>query len=100
MRCRPTPRTSARAVTPRRSMATADPTFFSSAAQWRRWLEKNHAKADELVVGFWKTGTGKPSMTWSESVDEALCFGWIDAIRRRIDDDSYSIRFTRRKATS
>lgn len=75
-------------------------TFFGSAAEWRRWLEKNHAKADELVVGFWKKGTGKPSMTWSESVDEALCFGWIDAIRRRIDDESYSIRFTRRKPTS
>ena len=81
-------------------MATADPRFFSSAAEWRAWLEKNHDRADELVVGFWKKATGKPSMTWSESVDEALCFGWIDAIRRRIDDDSYSIRFTRRKPTS
>ncbi|MDX6199567.1 MAG: hypothetical protein QOJ79_2718 [Actinomycetota bacterium] len=75
-------------------------TFFGSAREWRAWLEKNHATADELVVGFWKKGTGKPSMTWSESVDEALCFGWIDAIRRRIDDESYSIRFTRRKPTS
>ncbi|MDT7538885.1 MAG: hypothetical protein QOI82_2470 [Actinomycetota bacterium] len=75
-------------------------TFFDSAAQWRAWLEQNHATTDELVVGFWKRGTGKASMTWSESVDEALCFGWIDAIRRRIDDESYSIRFTRRKPTS
>jgi uncharacterized protein YdeI (YjbR/CyaY-like superfamily) len=75
-------------------------TFFGSSAEWRAWLEQNHATADELVVGFWKKGTGKASITWSESVDEALCFGWIDAIRRRIDDDSYSIRFTRRKPTS
>jgi uncharacterized protein YdeI (YjbR/CyaY-like superfamily) len=75
-------------------------TFFGSAAEWRTWLEQHHASADELVVGFWKKGTGKPSMTWSESVDEALCFGWIDAIRPRIDDESYSIRFTRRKPTS
>jgi uncharacterized protein YdeI (YjbR/CyaY-like superfamily) len=81
-------------------MATPDPEFFSSAAQWRSWLEQHHDTADELVVGFWKKGTGKPSMSWSESVDEALCFGWIDAIRRRIDDESYSIRFTRRKPTS
>jgi uncharacterized protein YdeI (YjbR/CyaY-like superfamily) len=78
----------------------ATPEFFSSPAQWRTWLEKHHADADELVVGFWKTSSGKPSMTWSESVDEALCFGWIDAVRRRIDDESYSIRFTRRKPTS
>jgi uncharacterized protein YdeI (YjbR/CyaY-like superfamily) len=74
--------------------------FFASPEKWRAWLEKNAATADELVVGFWKKGTGKPSMTWSESVDEALCFGWIDAIRRRIDGESYSIRFTRRKPTS
>ena len=74
--------------------------FFASPAKWRAWLEKNAATADEVVVGFWKKGTGKPSMTWSESVDEALCFGWIDGIRRRIDDDSYSIRFTPRKPTS
>jgi uncharacterized protein YdeI (YjbR/CyaY-like superfamily) len=81
-------------------MATADPTFFSSPAEWRAWLEQHAETADELVVGFWKKATGRPSMTWSESVDEALCFGWIDAVRRRIDDDSYSIRFTRRKASS
>jgi uncharacterized protein YdeI (YjbR/CyaY-like superfamily) len=74
--------------------------FFATAAEWRAWLEANHASETELVVGFYKTKTGKPCMTWSESVDEALCFGWIDAIRRRIDDDSYSIRFTRRKPSS
>jgi uncharacterized protein YdeI (YjbR/CyaY-like superfamily) len=74
--------------------------FFASPAAWRAWLEQHHASETELVVGFWKTGTGTPSMTWSESVDEALCFGWIDAIRRRVDDDCYSIRFTRRRPTS
>jgi uncharacterized protein YdeI (YjbR/CyaY-like superfamily) len=74
--------------------------FFASGAVWRRWLEANAATADELVVGFWKKDSGRPSMTWSESVDEALCFGWIDGIRRRIDGESYSIRFTRRKPTS
>lgn len=81
-------------------MATPDPLFFASAAEWRSWLSLHAATEDELVVGFWKKGTGRPSMTWSESVDEALCFGWIDAVRRRIDDDSYSIRFTHRKPTS
>ena len=75
-------------------------TFFSSPGEWRAWLVAHADSADELVVGFWRKGTGRPSMTWSESVDEALCFGWIDAVRRRIDDDSYSIRFTRRKPTS
>jgi uncharacterized protein YdeI (YjbR/CyaY-like superfamily) len=74
--------------------------LFASPADWRAWLEQHHASATELVVGFWKTGTGKACMTWSESVDEALCFGWIDAVRRRVDEDSYSIRFTRRKPTS
>jgi uncharacterized protein YdeI (YjbR/CyaY-like superfamily) len=74
--------------------------FFSTADEWRTWLEEHHATADELVVGFWKRDSGKPSMTWSESVDEALCFGWIDAVRRRVDDESYTIRFTRRKASS
>src|SRR5207237_1334840 len=74
--------------------------FFASADEWRSWLEANHDTADELVVGFWKVGSGKPSMTWSESVDEALCFGWIDAVRRRVDDESYTIRFTRRRPTS
>jgi uncharacterized protein YdeI (YjbR/CyaY-like superfamily) len=80
--------------------STATPEFFASAADWRAWLEENAATETELLVGFWKKGTGRPAMAWSESVDEALCFGWIDAVRRRIDDDSYSIRFTRRKPTS
>ena len=74
-----------------------EPTFFVTPAKWRAWLEKHHATAAELSVGFWKTNTGKPSITWPQSVDEALCFGWIDGVRHRIDDEAYRIRFTPRK---
>jgi uncharacterized protein YdeI (YjbR/CyaY-like superfamily) len=77
--------------------APAKPTFFATPAEWRAWLEANHATAPEISVGFWKVGSGKPSITWPESVDEALCFGWIDGVRHRIDDESYRIRFTPRK---
>lgn len=63
-------------------------------------MEKNHDKEEEIIVGFYKKGSGKPNLTWSESVDQALCFGWIDSIRRSIDQDSYCIRFTPRKRTS
>jgi uncharacterized protein YdeI (YjbR/CyaY-like superfamily) len=76
------------------------PTFFETPDAFRAWLEKNHTKATELLVGFHKKGSGKPSITWPESVDQALCFGWIDGVRRRIDDVSYSIRFTPRKRGS
>jgi uncharacterized protein YdeI (YjbR/CyaY-like superfamily) len=76
------------------------PLFFPTPAKFRAWLEKNHAKERELLVGFYKRDSGKPSMTWPESVDQALCFGWIDGVRRRIDDESYTIRFTPRKASS
>jgi uncharacterized protein YdeI (YjbR/CyaY-like superfamily) len=76
------------------------PHFFKTPADFRRWLAKNHASATELLVGFYKKDSGKPSITWPQSVDEALCFGWIDGVRRRIDDVSYSIRFTPRKKTS
>ena len=76
------------------------PKFFATPAQFRAWLEKNHAKAAELVVGFHKRGTKKPSITWPESVDEALCFGWIDGVRRSLGDEAYTIRFTPRKKTS
>jgi uncharacterized protein YdeI (YjbR/CyaY-like superfamily) len=76
------------------------PTFFKTPADFRAWLEKHHASARELLVGFHKKDSGKPSITWPESVDEALCFGWIDGIRRRIDDVSYSIRFTPRRRGS
>jgi uncharacterized protein YdeI (YjbR/CyaY-like superfamily) len=76
------------------------PHFFASPAAFRTWLEKNHASATELLVGFYKKDSGKPSITWPESVDQALCYGWIDGVRRRIDDVSYSIRFTPRKQIS
>jgi uncharacterized protein YdeI (YjbR/CyaY-like superfamily) len=76
------------------------PTFFAKQSDFRKWLEKNHEKKTELVVGFYKVGSGKPSMTWSQSVDEALCFGWIDGVRKSTDKDSYQIRFTKRKPTS
>ncbi len=76
------------------------PKFFPSQSDFRKWLEKNHDKKTELLVGFHKVGTGKASMAWSESVDQALCFGWIDGIRRRLDDDSYTIRFTPRRSNS
>jgi uncharacterized protein YdeI (YjbR/CyaY-like superfamily) len=77
-----------------------EPRFFSSPAAWRDWLEKQHAEQKELLVGFYKKDSGKPSITWPESVDGALCFGWIDGVRRRIDDVSYSIRFTPRRPRS
>ena len=77
-----------------------EPTFFSHQSDFRKWLEKNHDRETELFVGFYKVGSGKPSMTWPQSVDEALCFGWIDAVRKSIDDERYMIRFTRRKPTS
>ena len=76
------------------------PRFFPSPAAFRAWLQKNHARATEVLVGFWKRSTGKPSLTWSESVDVALCFGWIDGVRRTLGPDSYVIRFTPRKPTS
>lgn len=76
------------------------PTFFSKQSDFRKWLNKNHKKETELLVGFYKVDSGKPSTTWSQSVDEALCFGWIDGVRKSIDKDSYSIRFTPRKPTS
>jgi uncharacterized protein YdeI (YjbR/CyaY-like superfamily) len=77
-----------------------EPTFLPSPADFRTWLETNHDKAQELWVGYYKKGTGKPSITWPESVDQALCFGWIDGIRKSIDADSYMIRFTPRKPDS
>ena len=74
--------------------------FFDTPAAFRKWLEENHEAAAELLVGFYKKDSGRPSITWPESVDQALCFGWIDGVRRRIDDESYSIRFTPRKPRS
>lgn len=76
------------------------PQFFPTTKHFRAWLEKHHATERELTVGFYRKGCGKPSITWPESVEEALCFGWIDGIRRKLDDDSYTIRFTPRKPSS
>lgn len=76
------------------------PAFFKTPAELRKWFQKNHDKEKELLVGFYKVDSGKPSITWSQSVDEALCFGWIDGVRKGIDEESYSIRFTPRKPSS
>ena len=76
------------------------PRFFVAPARFRAWLERYHAIEAELLVGFFKKGTGRPSITWPESVDEALCFGWIDGVRRSIDLEAYCIRFTPRRRTS
>ena len=74
--------------------------YFKSATDFRRWLEKNHATTRELWVGYYKKASGQPTITWPESVDEALCFGWIDGIRRSVDDGRYMIRFTPRRRGS
>ncbi|PTT05295.1 bacteriocin-protection protein [Flavobacterium sp. HMWF030] len=76
------------------------PTFFQTQEKFREWLEKHHQTETELLVGFYKVNSKKPSMSWSESVDQALCFGWIDGVRKSIDNESYTIRFTPRKKTS
>jgi uncharacterized protein YdeI (YjbR/CyaY-like superfamily) len=77
-----------------------EPTFFATPAEFRAWLERHHADRDELLVGFYKKGSGRPSITWPQSVDEALCFGWIDGVRRSLGEDAYTIRFTPRRARS
>jgi uncharacterized protein YdeI (YjbR/CyaY-like superfamily) len=76
------------------------PTFFATPEKFRAWLSAHHAAATELVVGFYKRGSSKPSITWPESVDEALCYGWIDGVRRSLGEDAYTIRFTPRRPTS
>jgi uncharacterized protein YdeI (YjbR/CyaY-like superfamily) len=73
------------------------PTFFATPGDFRVWLDQHHLTACELVVGFHKKDSGRPSLTWPESVDEALCVGWIDGVRRRLDETSYTIRFTPRR---
>ncbi|MCS0632630.1 YdeI/OmpD-associated family protein [Telluria mixta] len=78
----------------------SSPVFFEKAEDFRAWLSAQAHEAKELLVGFHKVGTGKPCMSWSESVDQALCHGWIDGVRKRVDDATYTIRFTPRKAGS
>jgi uncharacterized protein YdeI (YjbR/CyaY-like superfamily) len=74
--------------------------FFARPDLWRRWLERYHVSATELWVGFRKRASKKASITWPEAVDEALCFGWIDGLRKSVDAEAYKIRFTPRKASS
>ncbi|MFN7132879.1 MAG: YdeI/OmpD-associated family protein, partial [Myxococcales bacterium] len=76
------------------------PVYFATPAEWRAWLQRHHAVATDVWVGYHKRGTGEPSLTWPESVDEALCFGWIDGVRKSVDERRYTIRFTPRKARS
>jgi uncharacterized protein YdeI (YjbR/CyaY-like superfamily) len=78
----------------------ADVLFFATPPEFRRWLEANHDRIPELMVGFYKKGSGKPSITYPEALDEALCFGWIDGVRRGLTEDSYTNRFTPRKPKS
>ena len=81
-------------------MESGKPRYFATPAAFRAWLEKHHSSSSELWVGFHKKASGTPSITWPESVDEALCFGWIDGIRKTVDEDRYMIRFTPRKPRS
>jgi uncharacterized protein YdeI (YjbR/CyaY-like superfamily) len=89
-----------KAQRPKAKAQSPKPTFFATPADFRRWLQKHHRTAGEVLVGFYKKSSGRPSITWPESVDEALCFGWIDGIRRNVDDESYTIRFTPRRKGS
>ena len=77
-----------------------EPVFFASEADFRGWLEANHETAPELLVGFWKKSSGKPSIDWPQARDQALCFGWIDGLRKSLGDDAYTIRFTPRRKGS
>ena len=79
---------------------TAKPAYFPTEAEFRAWLKANHDIAPELLVGFWKKGSGKPSIDWPQARDQALCFGWIDGVRRSLGDDTYTIRFTPRRKGS
>lgn len=81
-------------------MQPRDVTHFETPEDFRAWLDDNHESAEELWVGYWKKATKRPSVTWEETVDEALCYGWIDGIRQRLDDEAYAIRFTPRRSTS
>jgi len=77
-----------------------NPVFFGSAAEFRHWLRRHHPVEREVWVGYFRKHTGRPSLTWQESVTEALCYGWIDGIRKSVDADRYAIRFTPRKPGS
>jgi uncharacterized protein YdeI (YjbR/CyaY-like superfamily) len=85
---------------PQRRVFEAPPTFFKTPGDFRKWLSQHHGTENELWVGFYKKDSGKQSITWPESVDEALCYGWIDGIRKNVDETSYKIRFTPRRQRS
>ena len=76
------------------------PAYFATDADFRRWLSANHQTAPELLVGFWKKGSGKPSIDWPQARDQALCFGWIDGVRKSLGEEAYTIRFTPRRKGS
>ena len=78
----------------------AEPVHFTSEDEFRQWLHDNHSSADELLVGFWKKASGKPSIDWPQARDQALCFGWIDGLRKSLGGDAYTIRFTPRRRGS
>ena len=78
----------------------AEPAFFPTEADFRRWLEANHQTAPQLLVGFWKKGSGRPTIDWPQARDQALCFGWIDGVRNSLGEDAYTIRFTPRRKRS
>jgi uncharacterized protein YdeI (YjbR/CyaY-like superfamily) len=82
------------------SDAPVSPTFFATSSELRAWLDAHHQTSQELLVGFYKKGSGRPSITWPEAVDEALCVGWIDGVRKSLGEESYTIRFTPRKPRS
>ena len=85
---------------PRNPSSSGTPRFFASPAEFRAWLEQHHSTATELLVGFYKRDSGRPSLSWPESVEEALCFGWIDGVRRSLGAQAYTIRFTPRRPNS
>ena len=87
-------------ASPRNAVSAAKPIFFATPSAFREWLELHHSTAREQWIGFHKKDSGKPSITWPEAVDAALCFGWIDGLRKRIDETSYMNRFTPRRARS
>lgn len=76
------------------------PTYFATSAAFRRWLKRHYGSTQELLVGFYTKASGKPSITWPEAVDQLLCFGWIDGVRKSINTDSYNIRVTPRRPGS
>src|SRR5216684_1528963 len=90
----------AMSLVPTRFLSIVNPKFFKTPSAFRKWLTVNHAASKELWVGFYKKGSGKPSITWPESVEGALCVGWIDGIRKNIDENSYKIRFSPRTPSS